>query len=190
MPKIFTIIDTRMKTFYSGKRCETISDKLPPGVVEHGERWVESQPIQLAGHASKCYVKGKFDTVVKFDDGSYGVVDFKTSERKEEHIPLYSRQLHAYAHALENPAPGKFSLKPVSKLGLLIFEPQKYAQSPTSGLVGFAGSVVWREIKKDDSNFNRFLHEIMNVLELPNPPDPDENCEWCRYRNDSKKKGL
>jgi ATP-dependent exoDNAse (exonuclease V) beta subunit len=50
------------------------------------EKWVESQPISLPGHLSTSYIKGKFDTVVRFEDGSYGVVDFKTSTSKPTHL--------------------------------------------------------------------------------------------------------
>ena len=94
-PKIFTIIDGLMKDFCEGKRSEEISPELPPGVVMHGEKWVESEPIELPGRTSTCFVRGKFDTVVEFDDGSYGVIDFKTTQTKREHVSLYGRQLHA-----------------------------------------------------------------------------------------------
>jgi len=92
MPKIFTIIDGQMKDCYSGKRSETIAPELPPGEVQFGENWVESKPITVPNHESTCFIRGKFDTVIGFDDGTYGVVDFKTSERKAEHIPLRFRQ--------------------------------------------------------------------------------------------------
>ena len=44
---------------------------------------------------------GSLGVVICFDDGGFGVVDFKTSARNSEHIPLYARQLHAYVCALE-----------------------------------------------------------------------------------------
>src|SRR5437764_951732 len=108
-----------MKNFYSGKRTHEIAEGIPLGVVKLGENWVTSQPIVVPGRSSTCFVKGKFDKVVRFDDGTYGVIDFKTSQRKSDHVPLYSRQLHAYATALENPAPGTLHLAPVTRLGLL-----------------------------------------------------------------------
>ena len=125
MPKIFTQIDLLMKQYFSGKSTTDIAPTLPPGVVGFGEQWVESQPISLPDHTSTCFIRGKFDTVVRFEDGSYGVIDFKTSESRSEHVPLYSRQLHAYAYALENAAPGKLQLSPVSRLGLLCVEPSQ-----------------------------------------------------------------
>jgi CRISPR/Cas system-associated exonuclease Cas4 (RecB family) len=189
MPKIFTLIDSQMKAFYSGKRTEEIAEGAPPGAVIQGEKWVESKPIRFPGRVAACYVKGKFDTLVQFDDGSFGVIDFKTSQRKAEHVQLYSRQLHAYAYALENPASRGFSAAPVSRLGLLVFEPEKYAQSAT-GYVGFAGRVSWIEIPRDDESFRRFLEGVVEVLELPEAPAANPDCQWCRYREDARQTGL
>lgn len=186
MPKIFTQIDLQMKKFYAGKRTEEIDPKMPPGIVEHGEKWVRSEPIRLPGVNSTCVIKGKLDTLVKFkDDDTYGVVDFKTSHRKSEHIALYSRQLHSYAYALEHPAVGAFSAQPISRLGLLVFEPSRYTQSD-SGLVEFAGTISWIEIERDDKAFLAFLREVVKLLDSPEPPAPNPNCEWCKYRNRSR----
>ncbi len=189
LPKIFNVIDSSMKAHYGGRRTETIAAALAPGFVEFGEKWVESRPIQVPGRASTCFVRGKFDTVVRFDDGSYGIVDFKTSERRAGHVPRYGRQLHAYAHALENPAAGKFGLSPISRLGLLVYEPVAYShQAPNSAAL--SGEVSWIEVPRDDGSFLAFLSDVLAVLELPEPPDGASACEWCRYRNASRRTGL
>jgi hypothetical protein len=189
MPKIFTIIDSQMKSFYSGKRTENIVSGMPRGIVEHGEKWVQSKPLRVPDKSSTCFIKGKFDTVVRFDDGTYGVIDFKTSERKAEHVPLYGRQLHAYAQALENPAPGKFSLSPITKLGLLVYDPNSYSQAK-SGEAVLAGSLSWIEIPREDDKFMEFLSEVLTVLELPEPPGGSPTCEWCQYRDTSRRTKL
>lgn len=189
MPKIFTLIDSEMKTFYSQKRTEDIAKGMPPGVVAYGERWVESQSISVPGFSVTCFVKGKFDTVVRFDDGTFGVIDFKTSQRKSEHIPLYSRQLHAYAHALEHPTAHGFAANPVTQLGLLVFEPSQYTQGKT-GRVGFAGEISWVPVPRNDASFTEFLAQVMTILESPEPPPASPNCEWCKYRQNSRSTNL
>ena len=113
-PKIFNQIDKLMKGYFQGKPTLEISSTLPEGSVQFGERWVTSDLISFPKRNASCFIKGKFDTVVEFSDGSFGVVDFKTSAAKPEHIEFYSRQLHAYAYALENPAPGSLRLSPIS----------------------------------------------------------------------------
>ena len=180
MPKIFTLLHSQMESFYAGKRTEDIAEGMPPGTVIHGENWVESKPIEFP--AGTCFIRGKFDTILQLADGSYAVIDFKTCQRKSEHIPLYSRQLHAYAHALENPASGSFALNPVTRLGLLVFEPSDYTQSQ-SGEVGFVGNLTWIEIPRDDVSFHKFLQEVVDVLKSPEPPPANPDCEWCKYRN-------
>jgi hypothetical protein len=189
MPKIFIIIDSKMKQYYGDKRTETIANGIPPGRIEYSEKWVESVPLSVPGHDSKFYIRGKFDTAFQFDDGTFGVVDFKTSERNSQHIPLYSRQLHAYATSLENPAPDHIELKPISHLGLLVFAPDIYTQGKT-GMVGLAGKAAWIEIPRNDGQFMVFISEVLTVLESPVPPEPTKECPWCCYRELSRKRGL
>ncbi|MEA3311951.1 MAG: PD-(D/E)XK nuclease family protein [candidate division WOR-3 bacterium] len=189
MPKIFIKIDGLMKAFFEGKPIDEIATTLPAGVVRFGEKWVESQPIAIPGHTSQCFIRGKFDTVVEFEDGSYGIIDFKTSETKSEHIPLYSRQLHAYAYALENPAPGKLALGPITKLGLLCVEPTHIDRGP-DGRISYVGDVAWIECPRNDAQFMDFLGQVLDVLEQPEPPPAASSCGWCRYRNTARRTGL
>ena len=181
MPAIFIKIDGLMKEFYQGKATQEISPSLPPGFVHFGEKWVESQPIRLPGHSHACYIKGKFDTVVRFEDGSYGVVDFKTSTPKPTHLAFYGRQLHAYAYALEHAEVGKFSLTPISRLGLLVVEPNAMDKTQ-EGRIAYLGDVTWQEVPRDDGTFLQFLGEVLNILEQPTPPAPAEKCPYCQYR--------
>ena len=109
------------------------------------------------------------------------MIDFKTSEGNRRNIPLYSRQLHAYAYALENPAPGKLGLSPISRLGLLCVEPQQMIRG-ADGSYSYLAKPVWLECPRNDEGFFSFLDEVLGVLESPDPPPPGESCEWCRYR--------
>ena len=181
MPSIFIKIDGLMKSFYQGKATGELCPDLPPGFVQFGEKWVESQPIRLPGYTSACYIKGKFDTVVRFEDGSYGVVDFKTSTPKPTHLAFYGRQLHAYAYALEHAEVGKFSLSPITHLGLLVVEPNDIVKTP-DGRIAYLGEMTWQEVPRDDGAFFHFLGEVMSVLEQPTPPEPAEKCVYCQYR--------
>ena len=180
MPKIFTKIDLLLKEFFDGKRTREIHSDLPPGVVLFGERWLESRPINFFGISDTCYIRGKTDTIVKFDDGSYGVIDFKTSERKDEHIQIYSRQLHAYAYALGNSAPGSLSLSPISKIGVLCVEPT--SMKVDKGIYSYEGEAVFKEFPRDDKKFLDFLKEVTSLLQQPTPPPPGNECEFCKYK--------
>jgi len=185
MPGIFSVIDSRMKDCFQGRRTEEISSDLPPGAIAFGEKWVQSDIIIPPGHSAGCYLRGKFDTVVRFDDDTYGVIDFKTSSVKPSSRFLYARQLHAYAYALEHPAEGKFSLSPVTRLGLLVYVPELMTHE-LGQKAHLEGSLKWVEIKRDDAAFSKFLGEILIVLNSPDPPEPGPECGWCEYRRASR----
>lgn len=191
MPKIFTVIDEQMKACFEGRRAETVAPEMPAGVFEYGERSVESRPLDVPvpDKVYRCRLRGRFDTVVRLDDGTYAVIDFKTAARQDAHIPLYARQLHAYALALENPAPGRFGCGPVSRLGLVIFEPEKFSHD-VAGPVALAGGVSWLEIPRDDGGFLGFLSEVLTLLAEPRPPGGAPLCPWCVYRDAGRRTGL
>ncbi len=180
MPGIFSAIAGRQKEFYSGRRTETFSSELPPGIVEYAEQWVESIPIKFEGIAASCYIKGRFDMVVKFDDGSFGVIDCKTASPSESKSQMYGRQLQAYAYALENPAAGQLSLKPITKLGLLYFEPTSFEQHNLKEQL-FKGNLVWYEVQRDDPGFMKFMQNVLAILDSDDiTPQTCHTCEYCK----------
>lgn len=185
-PSIFSKIDLLMKDFYEGQSTQKMDPGLPPGKVLFGEKWVTSAPISIPGHENSVYIRGKFDTVVEFDDGSFGVIDFKTSTPKPHHVEFYGRQLHAYAHALEHPAEGKLQLAPITTLGLLIVEPSLMTAGATAASVNFENELTWLPVEKDDDSFLSFIENVLTVLEQPQPPSAAEKCGWCKYRDEVK----
>lgn len=134
LPSIFSKMAGLLKNHYDGKPTKELHADLPAGTVNYGEKYVKSNPIQLPDHKATCFINGRFDIVVEFEDKTYGVIDFKTGKPNEEYLSLYKRQLHAYAYALENLAPGALKLSPVTKMGLLYFYPSKVSQE----------SIEWR----------------------------------------------
>jgi hypothetical protein len=181
LPAIFAKIAALQKDFFSGMRTEDFCPDLPPGIVTYGERRVLSSELELPGCTSTCTLAGRFDVVVELDQGSYAVLDFKTGSPTEEKKEMYSRQLQAYAIALENPAPNQLCLSPVSKLGLLFFTPEEYVQS--SGLrQNLAGQLHWVDIERDDAAFVGKLAEIVSLLDGPMPEPQPDTCDWCAYR--------
>jgi len=188
-PKIFNRIDKLMKDFFEGKATREISPDLPDGRVKFGEKWVTSARMPNPSHPTGCFIKGKFDTLVQFNDGSYGIVDFKTSEAKPEHVAFYSRQLHAYAYALENPAPGALALSPITRLGLLCVEPVDMDRT-SRGQIAYLGNITWLECPKDERGFLDFIGGVLAVLERPAPPESNPKCVWCQYREAARREGV
>ncbi len=186
MAGVFKRIEGLQMTFYDGRPTREVSADLPPGVVRCGEKWLESEVIRPRGRKSGAYVVGKLDSLVEFEDRSWGVLDFKTTEAKGAHLALYGRQLNAYAYSLERPAASPRSIRgmpprlsPVSKVGLLCFSPSSLVQ-PVVGRQSYEGEVKWVELRRDDAAFEEFVGEILGVLEGPMPP-PAPDCDWCKY---------
>lgn len=141
-PGIFGKMANLTSEFYLGKPTAEITPDLPPGVVRYRERFVKSAPISIPGATSQCYIYGRFDAVIEFEDDSYGIVDYKTSDARDEHAAFYSRQLSAYAYALENPAPKALALSPVSRLGLFVITPDRFESAPSREMV-FVNKTTW-----------------------------------------------
>lgn len=178
MPKIFTNIDSLMKRRLNGLRTEQVIPGMTPGYLDFGDKWVESLPIRIPGSSTTVALRGRLDIAARFDDGANGVVDFKTAERQAAHVPLYGRQLHGYAWALERPAAGRFKLQAVRTLGLLVFEPDAFSSQP--GFGSLTGRLTWIDVPRNDGAFMDFLTQVVSVLDRPTPPPPSEDCPWCQ----------
>ena len=178
-PKIFTRLDVQTKDFFFGRRAEEVSPDLRPGRVVFGDRWVKSSPLEVPGHRSRVAIAGKLDTALAFDDGTYGIIDFKTSEPRPEHVAFYWRQLQAYALAAERPAEGALSFSPVTQLGLLCVEP--VAMVDLEEVVAYKAVPHFLEVERDDDAFLAFLSEVLYTLERPEPPDASGECTHCRF---------
>jgi hypothetical protein len=183
LPGVFSIIASLQKDHYSGKRTEEFCPQLPPGIVKYGEQRVLSIPITFDDLESTCIIAGRFDVVAELDDGSFAVLDFKTGNPSEEKVDMYGRQLHAYTYALENPAKGALKLSPISRMGLLYFTPDSCEYTGNDCQV-LTGRMSWHEVKRDDKAFQRFLHEVVVLLDGPLPEADSEQCDWCSYRSE------
>jgi hypothetical protein len=188
-PGMFSKMGNLTSNFYLDKPASEISPALPAGQVKFREKWVKSVPISFADTASQCVIKGRFDAIMAFEDGSYGVIDYKTSEASEEQAAFYSRQLSAYAYALENPAPNALSISPITRLGLFIITPERFERL-SNGDLAFVTKTTWVEIPRDDATFLALLREVVTLLDMSLPPDPDEGCGLCNYRKDYREAGI
>jgi hypothetical protein len=176
---VFGRIDRAMKDFYLGERAEAAAPRMPEGVIGGGDRWVKSAPVLVPGSSRTCVIRGRVDVLVDCDDGTTGVVDFKTTVPRPDHLATYGRQLHAYAMALEHPSSGR--PVQVSSLGLLCFLPDTY--EALEGRAGLTGELQWIEVPRDDLAFAGFLEEVASVLGCDGPPAPAPGCPWCALRD-------
>jgi hypothetical protein len=83
-PGMFGRMGNLTSNYYLDKPSSELSPALPAGVVKYREKWVKSVPISFPELTAQCIIKGRFDAIMAFEDGSYGIIDYKTSDASEE----------------------------------------------------------------------------------------------------------
>jgi hypothetical protein len=181
-PAVFGRIDRAMKTSLVGRRAEEVVPGAPPGVITGADRWVRSAPMSVPGRPGQLVIRGRIDALVVGDDGVVTVVDFKTTDAKECRLPAYSRQLHAYATALEHPGSGRSVT--VSALGLLCFAPEAFWVG--EGPAELWGKMRWVLLAREDKAFAKVLGEALSLVEQSEAPEPAASCRWCQLLADHR----
>lgn len=138
--------------------------------------------------------------MVEYADGTYGIIDFKTSSSTGAST-LYSRQLHAYATAIENPTTDSPLKKArISELGLVIYSPSEFhtpVDSKGRVQAAMTGDLKYVKVERDDAGFLQFLGEVLDVLNMPEAPpfssrirSSAPTCPYCKYLHQARDSGL
>lgn len=133
---------------------------------------------------------------MRHEDGTFGVIDFKTSSVSKT-ATTYARQLHAYAHAIENPSENSELIQgTVTDMGLVVFSPSTFhtpIREDGSFAGGLTGELSYVHVERDDKAFLKFIGNILDVLdkkEAPPAPKPKKTgwntgkyscCPYCNY---------
>lgn len=185
MPKVFTTIDRAMRAHFDGRKCDEALGFAKPGTIRClQDLTVTSRPFAPAGASSACHFHGKLDALIEFDEGTYAVIDFKTSQASEDNHTMYGRQLHAYAYALENPTDRMQQRKPVTFIGLIYFDPSRFALN--DAMATLTGRASLQEVPRNDSLFESLIAEMLDLLDQDEPPEANSSCGWCRYREQAR----
>ncbi len=173
-PGIFSKMNSQLQTMALSKNVNEIIPQLPSGKIVSQEGWLHSKPLP---NRNGCYIAGKFDLLTKFDDGSYGVIDLKITDPKQDALYKFKTQLHAYKFALENPDENE-PVK-ISKLGLLVVSPSEVVLHKSRAI--FLSKPSWIEFKINMEEFYAFIDEISDFLS-GECPEPTKGCGYCDYR--------
>ncbi len=177
IPSIFIKMSSILQNSLDGTNLHDLCSELPSGKFVLKEGYLKSSPIPKS---DLSYILGRFDLLIRFDDGTNGVIDVKVTEVKDEDLEKFDRQLHAYKFALENPADENYRrVDKVSKLGLLIVSPESINIDQDKLL--YSAKPVFKKIEIDMPKFFDFIHKVEKVLTGPIPP-PSSTCDWCKFR--------
>jgi len=172
MSRLFGQLDGQQKRYFVGKPAAVLHPELPAGVLQAGGR-VASAAVSFG--ELELQVAGNLDARVAFEDGSVGVVDFKTTSPRDGLAENYKGQLNAYAWALRHPAKG--APAEVSRLGLLVVSFQELLETPL-GLANTVGT-TWVDVDDDPGWFENLLGEVAELAVDPDSVPPGLDCAWC-----------
>lgn len=174
-PAMFGRINKLLQDSVIGKNLQEISAQMPSGIIDKQEGFIKS--VQIPG--TSCYLNGRYDLLIKLDDGTFAIIDFKITTPDEEQIlKKYATQLHAYKYALENPADGN-PVK-ISKLGIVSVHPNEMELIDEK--IVFTSTPTWHPITEDMDSFIGMIKEINLVLN-GQLPKASETCKLCIYRS-------
>lgn len=178
LPKIFTIIDNSIKNRYIGENLNRVNKNLPNATLIGNDEWVVSKPIVNNDLGISIQIRGKIDAVLDYGDGSYSVIDFKTSEINESFLEKYKNQLFAYSYAVKYPEnSSRFNLDNLRNTGLMVFEPCDF-YIDYNDKAGIKGHFKWIPFDLDLPTFESFIsNELIPLLAGPEPkPEENDNC--------------
>ena len=179
LPKIFNVIDSSIKECYEGQDFSQVCKDLPQGIMKTSDKWVKSIPITNPDYDVSVSIIGKIDAYFELPDGTNSIIDFKTSEVKEDFAQKYNRQLHAYCYGVTKPANSNcLKLENLTNPGLIVFEPSKF-MIDYNGRAGIRGKVVWQSFDLDIDSFRSFIsNEVIPLLAGPEPKPEDSDPYW------------
>ena len=176
MPLIGDLADMQERYFIGAKTSDMHPD-LPEGRVHSHGGWVASKNIEVDGKDSGLFIRGKYDLLLEFTDGTFGIVDCKLQKSDVDKSQFYSPQLESYAFALENPQ--KDAPKAISVTGLFTWSLDKPWGNATAGF-GFRVKSAWYPAARNPQALQSRLEEFVRMVQGPCPSSKD-SCEQCNY---------
>ena len=175
-PGSFAKLDSQQRRYFTDRPTSDVDPGLPPGTLHNGGR-VQSAPHAISG--VDFTIRGSMDALLRFDDGSVGVVDFKSSTASPQLGDAYRPQLAAYQWALRKPASG--DPETVSVAGILVFAPEEMVDTERGR--AYLVSSTWIPVEIEDGWFERFLERLVPLVESPSQAPTRSGCEWCLLRD-------
>jgi hypothetical protein len=176
-PGLVTVLSAKQEGWYEAKSSRDFSTSLPPGVVHSTGLMLHSAPIVVDERETPFTIGGKYDFLLAYEDGTFGIVDTKIVGKAGDKGGLYWPQLSAYEYLLANPKEGV--PRSVSTLGLLVWSvADVHHDGESSPTIGF--DVAYEPLAVDPPRFRAFIADVVRVLEGPVPPG-GERCNNCTY---------
>lgn len=172
LPGVFRDIDRAQK---AGITIEVIRDLGIPAVEFIAKEKVVSKPAEHGG--SLLAISGFTDRRVRLEDGTVGVLDYKTSTPRMDGMARFWRAMSAYQYAIENCD----NPETVTLLSLVVFSPEGFRLRKENNTQAFyTGNLRRQDIEIDREKFAKFLEGVGKMVAMEEMP-PSGSCDVCRH---------
>jgi hypothetical protein len=175
-------LSTFQEEYFRRAPMPALDSSLPAGTVKQWGQWVKSKNIVVNGVETPWKLRGIYDLLGHYEDGTVGIIDCKVSDSERDNGDFYQPQLEAYAYTLENPHSGKaFSVK---TMGLLIWKLAGVAQTRPNEFVsnemGFGVNQIYVAVERNPEKLSQLLEDFITVID-GEIPDAGADCHACNF---------
>ena len=175
-------LSTFQEEYFRRAPMPALDPSLPSGTVKQWGQWLKSKNIVINGVETQWKLRGIYDLLGHYDDGTVGIIDCKVSDSERDSGDFYAPQLEAYAYTIEKPLSGR--VFPVKTMGLLIWKLAGVAQTRpnevAANTMGFGTNQVYVPVERNPEKLQSLLADFISVID-GEFPDAGENCEVCKY---------
>ncbi len=191
-PPVFSNFDVVQQDYFKSKNTSNLSASLPSGKIMQKDqlpgRVVSTTLTDLKGRG--FILGGRPDVVIAFDDNSYGIIDFKTTNIKEDKAESYRYQLEAYRYIFSHPGSIKKGptpkLSPITHMGVLQFFPNSIFDQNDQGCQ-LNMEMFYSPLEQNDELFMKRITYILDILTDNVIPNFHSNCSDCEFVENQKK---
>jgi len=187
-PGVFNVIDSNLKNSVWSRwekekklpewlKIENVDEVLPVESIGVVEKIRGRKYLVVRDEKTGLILRGIPDLILKLKDNTLHIIDFKTSQFKEEDqfFPMYEVQLNGYALLATK--------MKVSRLSLVYFNPTNEISEEIFAndnfVLRFGPKIVSVEIKTN--LVTELLMKAKEILDLKEPPPPKEKCKGTCY---------
>ena len=178
-PPVFSRFDVVQQAYYKDKNTSDLTKELPTGRIMNKEELpgrVVSE-ILKDNKGREFILGGRPDIVIKFDQGGYGIIDFKTTKISEDKSENYKHQLEAYAQIFSKPGSTKSKktplLNPITHMGILQFDPSDI-QSHNDTSCDMRMNISYSPLNRDEKDWREKSTKRREIRKKPSTPDTKE----------------
>ena len=185
-PPVFSNFDVVQQAYFKDKNTSALTSHLPPGrIMQKEEMPGRVVSTTLKDNKGREFILGgRPDVVIEFDDKSYGIIDFKTTNIKSDKAESYRYQLEAYRYIFSYPGSIKKGptpkLSPITHMGVLQFEPKSISDNKENNC-SLNLEMSYSKLEQNDKKFFTRIEMILDILELKDPLPVNENCTDCMF---------